>query len=80
MIFRDLVVFAQKSRAERDRDIALAWHTAALTRGTKGLPKLERLLSESHHGSSGGPKPQSIDEQRMNLQKIFGGPAQAPRG
>lgn len=36
-----------KERREHDydRDITLAWSIAALTRGTKGLPKLDRLLT-----------------------------------
>jgi hypothetical protein len=37
---------AEKRRRKSaiDRDTSLAWHIAALTRGTKGLPKLETLL------------------------------------
>lgn len=43
-LFREFVVAKTKREDERDRDMSLAWHTAALIRGTKGLPKLEQLL------------------------------------
>lgn len=46
--------------------MTLAWTTAALTRGTKGLPKLERLLAK-RTGST-----QSVPQQRAALQLIFG--------
>lgn len=35
----------ERTQREHDRDITLAWSMAALTRGTKGLPKLDSLLS-----------------------------------
>lgn len=42
--FRELVAAKERHEETRDRDLSLAWHIAALTRGTKGLPPLERLL------------------------------------
>jgi hypothetical protein len=57
---------------ERNRDVALAWHTAALTR-TEKLPKLERLLI-----SVGKKKPQTVDQMKQALASIFGPPKQKP--
>lgn len=41
---RVMVVARRRQRRDYDRDIALAWHTAVLTR-TKEIPKLSSLLS-----------------------------------
>jgi hypothetical protein len=41
-----MAAYKDRLGTERDRDITLAWHSAALTRGTKGLPKLETLLTK----------------------------------
>lgn len=44
-LFRELVLVKERRDQAHDRDMSLAWHVAALTRGTKGLPKLETLLT-----------------------------------
>lgn len=64
---------AAKLRIEdaQDRDMTLAWHVAALTRGTKGMPKLERLLKRKK-----GSAPQPAAEQAAIWQvaaAVFGG-------
>lgn len=68
---RELVVSRRRRLRDADRDIALAWHTAVLTR-TKEIPKLTSLLS-----SKGGEKrQQSPREQVLMWQTIaayFGG-------
>jgi hypothetical protein len=51
-----------------DRDVSLAYAIAGLTRGTKGLPKLETLLRRKHK--------QTVREQVETWQLIaakFGG-------
>lgn len=58
---------------DADRDIALAWHTAVLTR-TKEIPKLTSLLSSK--GGGGEKRQQSPREQVLMWQTIaayFGG-------
>lgn len=42
--YRELVAAKERQEEMHDRDLSLAWHIAALTRGTKGLPPLDRLL------------------------------------
>lgn len=44
-LFRDIVAAIEAQALQRDREIALAWNTAALTR-VKEMPKLESLLSK----------------------------------
>jgi len=56
--FRELVAAKERQEEMRDRDLSLAWHIAALTRGTKGLPPLDRLLRRK----SRGPR-QTVKEQ-----------------
>jgi hypothetical protein len=46
---RELVVAKRRRVRDADRDIALAWHTAVLTR-TKEIPKLTSLLSSNSGG------------------------------
>jgi hypothetical protein len=69
---RELVVLKRKRIREHDRDIALAWYTAALTRTTKDFPKLSSLLSSKGEK----PRQQSGREQVVMWQTIaayFGG-------
>ena len=54
--------------------MALAWHTAALTR-TQKLPKLERLLT-----SVGKKPPQTVSQMKQALTSIFGPPKPKTRG
>lgn len=56
--YRELVAAKERHEEMRDRDLSLAWHIAALTRGTKGLPPLDRLLRRK----SRAPQ-QSVREQ-----------------
>lgn len=44
-LFRELALAKERREGEHDRDMVLAWHMAALTRRTKGLPKVEQLLT-----------------------------------
>lgn len=48
--FRELVAAKERYEEQHDRDLSLAWHIAALTRGTKGLPPLDRLRRRRGHG------------------------------
>jgi hypothetical protein len=69
---RELVVLKRTRVLDRDRDMTLAWTTAALTR-TKELPKLQTLLSSK---GGGAKRPQSGREQVLMWQTIaayFGG-------
>jgi hypothetical protein len=69
---RELVVAKRRRVRDADRDIALAWHTAVLTR-TKEIPKLTSLLSSN---SGGEKRQQSPREQVLMWQTIaayFGG-------
>ena len=50
--FRALVAAKERTEETRDRDLSLAWHIAALTRGTKGLPPLDRLLTRRGRASA----------------------------
>lgn len=45
-LYREFVVAKRLSDERHDRDVTLAYNIAALTRGTKGLPKLDTLLSK----------------------------------
>lgn len=45
-LFRELVLVKERRDHAHDRDMALAWHVAALTRGSKGLPRLDTLLTK----------------------------------
>lgn len=40
-----MAAYKERQNATHDRDVTLAWSIAALTRGTKGLPKLDTLLT-----------------------------------
>jgi hypothetical protein len=64
-VFREFVIYKQRQEDAHDRDIALAWHIAALERydKTKPLPKLKSLLS-------GARKPQTRREQRGVLEQL----------
>jgi hypothetical protein len=44
-VFRELVVGEQRRRDDKDQRVTLAYEIAALTRGSKGLPPLKKLLS-----------------------------------
>lgn len=57
-LFRELVIAKQRAEAAHDRDMSLAWHVAALTRGTKGLPRLQSLFAQKRSA-----KGQSAAEQ-----------------
>jgi hypothetical protein len=62
----EFAIAVDVAKLKRDKDIVLAWHIAALTRGTKGLPKLESLLLTR------AKRVQSLAEQRANLTMILG--------
>lgn len=57
-LFRELVLLKERQEQAHDRDMVQAWHVAALTRGSKGLPKLETLLTKKP-----GRRRQSAQEQ-----------------
>jgi hypothetical protein len=44
-LFREMAAYKERRGLEHDRDMSIAWHVAALTRGTKGLPKLKTLMT-----------------------------------
>lgn len=70
-LFRELAAYKERRGIEHDRDMSLAWHVAALTRGTKGLPKLETLLTKKQ-----GTRHQTPAQQTAMWQVIaarFGG-------
>lgn len=62
-LYSEFVVWQQRQRDEHNHRMSLAWHIAAMTRGTKGLPKLERLLAKEH-------KPQSREAHRLALTQL----------
>lgn len=45
-LYREFVVAKRLREDRHDRDVTLAYNIASLTRGTKGLPPLEKLLSK----------------------------------
>ena len=61
--FRELVVARRRDEAEHNRDMTLAWHTAALVR-TKKMPALPELLIRPVMVK------QSVKEQRMVVDTI----------
>ena len=65
-LLHEFALYVDTAKAARDRDMTLAWHIAALTRGTKGMPKLQSLLV------SRGQRVQSVAQKRAALQMIFG--------
>lgn len=70
--FRELVAAKERHEEMRDRDLSLAWHIAALTRGTKGLPTLEKLL-----GRRGRPSVRQSPREQVAMWQVaaarFGG-------
>lgn len=45
-LWQEFALAKERRAHEHDRDVTLAWSIAALTRGTKGLPKLSSLLMQ----------------------------------
>lgn len=65
-LFREFVVARRRSQEESDRDLVLAWHTAAMTRAKK-LPNIKELLSERKRGPA---KRQTWQEQKAAIAMI----------
>jgi hypothetical protein len=58
------VAAQERKRDEHDARAWLAWHFAALTRGTKGLPTLKSMLAKRT------PEKQSLRVQRAQLELL----------
>lgn len=48
-LFQEFVVAKRKREEEMDRDLVLAWHTAAMVRAKK-LPDIKQLLAQRKRG------------------------------
>jgi hypothetical protein len=66
-LFRELVAARERHLDEHDRRVMLAWEIAALTRGTKGLPRLDSLLARR---TTGLPLTRSLADQRAQLERF----------
>lgn len=58
--FRELVIARRREESEHNRDMSLAWHTAAMVR-CKKLPELRQLLI----------RPRFIKQSRVEQEAIF---------
>lgn len=66
---RELVVGKDTREEAHDRDVTLAWSIAAMTRGSKGLPKLNSLLIRKQTPNA-QPQRQSLAEMQHMLEAI----------
>jgi pyruvate-formate lyase-activating enzyme len=73
-LFQEFVIARARLMKERNRDVSLAWHTAALAR-QKTLPKLEKLLMTVEKKA-----PQTANQLKQSLTSIFGPPKLKTRG
>lgn len=63
----------RRNEEDSDRDITLAYNIATLTRGSKGLPKLDTLLSKNRKKSSARQSPLEQSAMWQIAAMRFGG-------
>jgi len=71
-LFREFVIAMRRREDQHDRDMTHAHTLAGLTRGTKGLPKLQSLLSKRRR-LSGRQSPEQQAAMWQVAAARFGG-------
>lgn len=66
-LFREFVVAKRRADEESERDMVVAWNTAAMSRMDRKLPSIKQLLGDIRKGPA---KRQSWIEQRAAIGMI----------